>query len=83
MINTIPITDLKQNLAKVVNHIRDTGRPMYIMQRSKATAVILDLAHYHALEEALADQSDTQAVRDRLNEKRVDADQIVKNLGLK
>ncbi len=68
MINTVSITDLKQNTSKVIKQVQDQGKSIIILQRSKAAAVLVDPEHYDVLEEAFEDLIDLKAVEERKNE---------------
>lgn len=82
MINTISVTDLKQNIAAILKKIRSEGKSMVIMQRSQPAAVIVDPTYYEVLEEALEDAVDLQAIEDRKDEPRKSSKEIAKKLGL-
>ena len=68
MINTVSITDLKQNMASVIKKVKTTGASVVIMQRSEPAAVLVDPAYYSILEEAMEDQEDLKAIEERKNE---------------
>lgn len=74
MINTVSITDLKQNTSKVIKQVKDKGGSVVILQRSKAAAVLVDPDHYGVLEEALEDLIDLKAIEDRKNDSTVSFD---------
>jgi prevent-host-death family protein len=78
----IPITELKRNLAKIVKQVNNSGEPVYVLQRSRVTSVILDVEHYAALEKALENASDIESVKDRGKEKRVKASDVARKIGL-
>jgi prevent-host-death family protein len=42
----VPITDLRQDAAAVMDHIQKTAEPCFITQRGRATAVLLSLEAY-------------------------------------
>lgn len=44
-----PITDLKAHAAEIVDHARDSGRPVLLTRRGRGVAVILGLEEYEAL----------------------------------
>lgn len=71
MINTISITDLKQNTASVVKKVKESGRPHFILQRSEVAAVLVDPEKYQILEQALEDMEDLQAIEKRKDEPTV------------
>lgn len=74
MINTISITDLKQNTSKVIKKVNSEGKSVIILQRSKATAVLVDPKYYETLEQALEDMIDLKAIEERKNEPTVSFD---------
>ena len=83
MINTVSITDLKQNTAKVVKKVKESGEPVMVLQRSEVAAVMVDPKYYQKLEQALEDLDDLQVIEDRKNEPTVPAEKIAQKLGLK
>lgn len=46
----VPITDLRQDAAAVMNDVRKTEEPCFITQRGRATAVLLSLEEYERLQ---------------------------------
>lgn len=52
--DVVPLTDLKVNPGKVVNHARDTHRPILLTSRGRGVAVVQDLEEYEKREEELA-----------------------------
>ena len=83
MINTVSVTDLKQNIAGVIKKVKSDGRPMVIMQRSQPAAVLVDSKYYEVLEKALEDKIDLQAISSRKKEPRISSKIVAKKLGLK
>jgi len=83
MINTVSVTDLKQNIAGVIKKVQTNGKPMVIIQRSRPAAVLVDPKYYEVLEKALEDKIDLQAIVDRKNEPRISSKIVAKTLGLK
>ena len=82
MINTVSITDLKQNTSKVIGKVREDGRSLVILQRSKAAAVLVDPDYYDILEEALEDLADLKAIEDRKRDATVSFDKyFIKRFG--
>ena len=82
MINTVSITDLKQNTSKVIGKVRNEGKSVVILQRSKAAAVLVDPDYYDILEEALEDLIDLKSIEERKNDKTVAFDEyLVKRFG--
>ena len=68
MIDTVSITDLKQNTSKVIGKVREEGKSLVILQRSKVAAVLVDPDYYDILEEALENSVDIKAIEERANE---------------
>lgn len=83
MINTVSITELKQNAAGVIKALRDKKESVLILQRSEAAAVLVDPDYYELLEQALEDLDDLRVIRERKNEPRIPYEQVAKELGLK
>lgn len=75
MIDTISITDLKQNTAQVMKQVKSSKRPLVIMQRSKPTGVILDPEEYEKMMEMLEDLEDLRAIEERKDEPTVPFDE--------
>lgn len=50
----IPLTDLKVNPGKVVNHVKDTHRPVLLTSRGRGVAVVQGLEEFEKQEEELA-----------------------------
>lgn len=82
MINTISITDLKQNTSGVVKKLKKEGKSVVVLQRSKIAAILVDPNYFSILEESLEDLVDLKAIEERKKEKRVSLKEVVRNLGL-
>lgn len=52
--DVIPLSDLKVNPGKVVNHAKDTRRPVLLTSRGRGVAVVQGLDEYEKNEEELA-----------------------------
>jgi len=50
----IPLSDLKVNPGKVVNHAKDTHRPILLTSRGRGVAVVQGLEEYEKTEEELS-----------------------------
>lgn len=50
----VPLSDLKVNPGKVVNHTKDTHRPVLLTSRGRGVAVVQGLEAYERIEEELA-----------------------------
>ncbi|MEA2108934.1 MAG: type II toxin-antitoxin system Phd/YefM family antitoxin [Pseudomonadota bacterium] len=48
--NIIPVSDLRQNAAKLFKQLRKNDEPLIITQRGRATAVIIGVEAYEKLE---------------------------------
>ena len=82
MIDTVSITDLKQNTSSVVRKMQKGGKSVVIFQRSKPAAILVDPAYFTLLEQALEDLQDLRAIEDRRNEPRISFRDIAKKLKL-
>jgi len=51
--DVIPLSDLKVNPGKVVNHAKDTHRPVLVTSRGRGVAVVLGLEDYESTKEEL------------------------------
>ncbi|MDH5354558.1 MAG: type II toxin-antitoxin system Phd/YefM family antitoxin [Gammaproteobacteria bacterium] len=52
--DVIPLSDLKVNPGKVVNHTKDTHRPVLLTSRGRGVAVVQGLEDYECQAEELA-----------------------------
>lgn len=52
--DVVPLSDLKINPGKVVNHANDTHRPILLTSRSRGVAVVQGLDEYEKNEEQYA-----------------------------
>lgn len=48
--NIIPVTDLRQDAARVLRRVRDSKEPVFITQRGRAAAVMLSTEAYERAE---------------------------------
>lgn len=53
MINTVSITDLKQNTAQILKGVKTSGKPTLVLQRSQIAAVLVGSEYFDLLEKAL------------------------------
>jgi prevent-host-death family protein len=56
--NTISISELRQNTAKIIKNLGKDNAPVTIMQRSKPQAVLVNSKYFQNLEEAVMDLQD-------------------------
>ena len=79
----IPLTDLKINPGKVVNHAKDTHRPVLLTSRGRGVAVIQGLDEYEKNEE---ERKFMKAIAAGLMEvregKELELDEVKKKLGI-
>ena len=52
--DVVPLSDLKVNPGKVVNHAKDSHRPVLLTSRGRGVAVVQGLEDYEKLKEELA-----------------------------
>jgi prevent-host-death family protein len=50
----VPLSDLKVNPGKVINHAKDTHRPVLLTSRGRGVAVVQGLEDYENVKEELA-----------------------------
>lgn len=78
MINTVSVTNLKQNTANVIKKVKESGEPLVVIQRSEPAAVILDPKIYEIFEKALEDLEDLRDIKLRKNESTVSLNKYLK-----
>lgn len=82
MINTVSITDLKQNTAQILKGVKTSGKPTLVLQRSQIAAVLVDSEYFNLLEKALEDIADIQAIEERKNEPLIPFEKVAKKMQL-
>ena len=50
LLNIIPVSDLRQDAAKVLKRLKDSGEPVVITQRGRAAAVMLSVEAFEQSE---------------------------------
>jgi prevent-host-death family protein len=50
LLNIIPVSDLRQDAAKILKQLRDNNEPLIITQRGRAAAVMIGVAAYEKSE---------------------------------
>ena len=50
LLTIIPVSDLRQDAAKVLKRVRDSGEPIVITQRGRAAAVMLSMEAFEQSE---------------------------------
>jgi prevent-host-death family protein len=53
MKNIIPITDLQRQAGQIISSLSDNNEPIYITQRGRAAAVIINAERYAEIEDDL------------------------------
>jgi prevent-host-death family protein len=51
LLNIIPVTDLRQDAAKVLKRVRDSKEPLVMTQRGRAAAVMLSVEAFEQPEQ--------------------------------
>ena len=75
---TITISQLRQNAADAINSVIALQQPTIILQRSRPMAVIVDIAYFQALEEAVMDTTDAREAELAKTEKRIPLQSYIK-----
>lgn len=50
LLNIIPVSDLRQDAAKILKQLRNNKEPLFITQRGRASAVIISVEAYEKSE---------------------------------
>ena len=81
--DVISLSDLKVNPGKVINHTKDSHRPVLLTSRGRGVAVVQDLEEYERKEEELAFvKAISQGLMDIKEGKTLDLNDVKKRLGL-
>jgi prevent-host-death family protein len=81
--DVIPLSDLKINPGKVVNHTKDTHRPVLLTSRGRGVAVVQGLEDYESINEELAFvKSVTQGLMEIKEGETTDISDVKKRLGI-
>lgn len=81
--DVISLSDLKINPGKVINHTKDSHRPVLLTSRGKGVAVVQGLVEYEKNEEELAFvKAVAQGLMDVKEGKTIDMNDAKKRLGL-
>jgi len=79
----VPLSDLKVNPGKVVNHAQDTHRPILLTSRGRGVAVVQSLEEYENLEEERAFmKAVTQGLVEIKEGKELSIAEVKKKLGI-
>lgn len=81
--DVIPLSDLKVNPGKVINHIKDTHRPILLTSRGRGVAVMQSLEDYEKQAEDLAFvKAVAQGLLEVQEGKTLSLDEAKKRLGI-
>jgi prevent-host-death family protein len=81
--DVVPLSDLKINPGKVVNHTKDTHRPVLITSRGRGVAVVQGLEDYETIKEELAFvKAVTQGLMEIKEGDTTDISDVKKRLGI-
>jgi len=81
--DVIPLKDLKVNPGKVVNHTKDTHRPVLLTSRGRGVAVMQGLDEYEKNEEEREFMKAVAAGLMEIREgKELELDEVKKKLGI-
>lgn len=83
MINSVSITQLKQDTAGVLGKVKSGKKPIVVYKRSKPAAVIVDPEYFEKMEQALEDASDLRVIEERKNEPKISFEDVAKKLEMK
>jgi len=80
--DVIPLSDLKINPGKVVNHAKDSHRPILLTSRGRGIAVVQGLDEYEKnAEELLFVKAIAQGLMDIKEDKTLTLDEVKHKLG--
>lgn len=81
--DVVPLTDLKINPGKVVNHAKDTHRPVLLTSRGRGVAVVQALDEYEKNEEERAFlRAIAKGMMDVKEGKELPLSEVAKKLGI-
>jgi prevent-host-death family protein len=81
--DVIPLSDLKINPGKVINHTKDTHRPVLLTSRGRGIAVVQSLEDYEKHAEDLAFvKAVAQGLLEVQEGKTLSIDEVKKRLGV-
>lgn len=65
------ISSLRHNAASAINSVIAAQQPVVILQRSRPTAVLVDIHYFQALEDAVLDVTDAREAQSAKTEERL------------
>ena len=81
--DVIPLSDLKINPGKVINHTKETHRPVLVTSRGRGVAVVQGLEDYENIKEELAFvKAITQGLMEIKEGNTTDINDVKKRFGL-
>lgn len=81
--DVIPLSDLKVNPGKVVNHAKDSQRPILLTSRGRGVAVVQALEEYEKHEEERVFlKAVAQGMMDIKEDNEISLDEVKKRLGI-
>ena len=82
--DVVPLSDLKVNPGKIVNHAKDTHRPILLTSRGRGVAVVQGLDEYEKNEEERAFlKAIAQGMMDVKEGNELNLNEVKKKLGVK
>ena len=69
-----PVSEFRANAAELIEHVKNSGRPLVLTQRGHSAAVVLDVGEYERMVEEIELLSDVRTAI-----QQVDAGQAVSN----
>lgn len=69
--NTLSISQLRQHATEAVDSVILTQEPTVILKRSQPKAVLVDIAYFQALEEAVLDLTDSHEAEKAKTESKI------------
>ena len=82
--DVVSLADIKVNPGKIVNHAKDSGRPVLLTSRGRGVAVVQGLEEYERNGEELAFvKAIAQGLMDIENDETITLSEAKKKLGIK
>jgi prevent-host-death family protein len=69
-----PVSEFRANAAELIEHVKNSGRPLVLTQRGHSAAVVLDVGEYERMVEEIELLSDVRTAI-----QQIDAGQAVSN----
>lgn len=79
-IKILPSSEVRDRIATVLRELKKSRQPVFITQRGKAAAVLVDIDQYNTLMEVLEDMEDIADFRMSEGEKSYDFEQFISKL---